>query len=995
MNNFIRINRSEHRSLKIDFIKLKCICIIIIIWRPFLVCSQSVDSIAIKEIDSLIQVSQKFNSKNNFVKALEVNSLSEKIALEKFGRESVSYGKICHNKGRILNSKGDYLQAESAYLEAKFIRELVLGEEHPEYLGTLINLATLYSKLSRFDEAEVLYLTSKSSFEKNVKNLEHPFYKICIINLGNLYLKLGKFSSCEVLFLQSKAISEKKFGKKHADYGQALLNLAVLYNKVGEYNKAESLYLETKLIYEGLMDKEDPKLLKLLNNIGRLYFDLFQYDKAEIFYTELKVIYEKAHIRDSIEYATYLDNHAILYFMLGHYDKAETFYLKSINITENILGKYNPNYLSCQNNLAILYQTIGQYSKAEYHYIESKEIREKVFGNKHFEYAASLNNMSSFYCEIGKYDKAELLCLEAKSIIEISLGSDHPEYANVLSSLANLYMNIGKYEKVEGLFLEAKEIYEKSLGRNHDSYLRCLWNLGKFYGLQCKFSVFDHLFTELGTLYQARMTKMLSFLSEIELNKVSTDFRIINDNLNSLLRAKMTVEDLSQGSMLDDLAYDYTLFSKGFLLNAAMRLNNLSNTSVECTEGRLQLKNCLRLLNAEYSKPIFERKGVLELEEQSNNLEKKLINNVSGYGEIFRQVKWQEVQSVLKWNEISIEFIHSFYYSNYYHTRNIDSISYAALILLPGDSTPRFVHLFESSDLNQLLTYSQSKGMDYVAEVYSSTRGFESDSSLHYAKSLYELIWQPLEPYLKGVRRIYFSPSGLLHRINQNAIAINDQTLLSDKYELIQLGSTRQLVLNGDGKNSQILDACIFGGINFEMDTTSWIEDNLQLKNDGIAFRSELSFSGTDSTLRGGTWTYLKGSEQEADEINSIIRKARISTHLFKGHEASEQAFKKLGDFENESPKIIHISTHGYFFPDPGQSVSSKNGVTHDSVTSNPDKKTGAKVALIKPILMHGIEEPGLKSPSILCYDLALSWQVVTMRGKLVSLSNLMQRMVY
>lgn len=89
--------------------------------------------------------------------------------MEKFGRESVSYGKICHNKGRILNSKGDYLQAESAYLEAKFIRALVLGEEHPEYLGTLINLATLYSKLSRFDEAEALFLTSKSSFEKMLK----------------------------------------------------------------------------------------------------------------------------------------------------------------------------------------------------------------------------------------------------------------------------------------------------------------------------------------------------------------------------------------------------------------------------------------------------------------------------------------------------------------------------------------------------------------------------------------------------------------------------------------------------------------------------------------------------------------------------------------------------------------------------------------------------------------------------------------------------------
>ncbi|MBK7469159.1 MAG: hypothetical protein IPJ43_21570 [Saprospiraceae bacterium] len=69
--------------------------------------------------------------------------------------------------------------------------------------------------------------------------------------------------------------------------------------------------------------------------------------------------------------------------------------------------------------------------------------------------------------------------------------------------------------------------------------------------------------------------------------------------------------------------------------------------------------------------------------------------------------------------------------------------------------------------MNQLLSTSQSRRMDYVADLYHSSNDRGALPSGSSSKTLYELIWQPLEPYLKGVNKIYFSPSGLLHRINQ------------------------------------------------------------------------------------------------------------------------------------------------------------------------------------------------------------------------------------
>ncbi len=55
---------------------MKCLCFVFLFWVPFLVSSQSVDSLAIKEIDSLILVSRDLTNKNDFEKAIEINKIA-------------------------------------------------------------------------------------------------------------------------------------------------------------------------------------------------------------------------------------------------------------------------------------------------------------------------------------------------------------------------------------------------------------------------------------------------------------------------------------------------------------------------------------------------------------------------------------------------------------------------------------------------------------------------------------------------------------------------------------------------------------------------------------------------------------------------------------------------------------------------------------------------------------------------------------------------------
>ena len=336
-------------------------------------------------------------------------------------------------------------------------------------------------------------------------------------------------------------------------------------------------------------------------------------------------------------------------------------------------------------------------------------------------------------------------------------------------------------------------------------------------------------------------------------------------------------------------------------------MNATAEGTPESKKISLSLKSYRRRLAAEYAKPIAERKNVAELEEKANTAEKELARTMTGYTEAKRQVKWDDVRANLKASEAAIEFVHF----KVIFPSATDSTMYAALLLLPGSEQPKFIPLFEEKALALLVSSNTERKADYVNELYTlADRGLVKLGTEK--SSLYELIWKPLEAELSGVKTIYLSPSALLHRINIDAIPVSETETIADKYQLISLNSTRQLVIPTQIKKANN-DAVLFGGIQFEQDST--IQNNEPL----LASRSRghLSFTSVDSTLRGGTWQYLAGTEREVNAIEKIMLTSGIDPSLKKGYEATEETFKNIGTNNSPSPRILHIATHGYFFPDP------------------------------------------------------------------------------
>ncbi len=892
--------------------------------------------VTVKLTDSLFQLVRSHISKNDFIKALEVNAISEKIALEKFGRISSVYGACCHLRGIINYFSANYSEAEKWYVDAIEIREKTLGKNNRDYAGSLSNLGALYNQMGNFEKAKPLLLEVKSIRLKLVGN-EHPEYAASLNNLANLYRDMGSFDEAEPYYIEANVIRKKSLGMEHPDYAQSLNNLSILYSLMGYYERAEPLFLESKIIIEKVLGKNHPDYAQSLNNLAILNMDLGKFEKSEQLYLEAmhtrKIIFGMEHPT----YAESLLNLANLYIELGDFEKAELYYLEASMIFEKIFGKGHPNYATSLSNLANLNWSKGNYSRAEMFYLDSKNIREKSLGTKHPDYAQSLNNLANLYRDMGDFALAEKYYLESKFIWEKLRGKEHPNYAQSLNNMAFLYMISGNYEKAESLYLEGKAIREKILGKEHPDYTDNLNGLIKLFQKQNRFLEAEPLLKEGLTYTKRRLVKGALFLSEQELSKYASNFNESSNNLNAIIVLGAANE--AQIGILPGLAFDNSLFYKGFLLSAASKLNSIGFDSPESIEIKRRLKGYRRRLAAEYAKPIADRKMISEMEEKANSTEKDLARSVAFYTDAIRQVKWQEIQERLKKSEVAIEFVHFKFDS----PEKTNSTIYAVLLLKSGDIQPTFIPLFEEKKLDSMMNVS--KNISIKANDLYTFRGAEPiTEKKQFSKNLFDLIWKPLEKYLENGNTIYFSPSGQLLKLNHHALPLGNGKTLADKYNLVQVGSTRQLVIRTQNKIENN-DAVLYGGIQYEQDTTIQIIEPL------FASRSigELLFNNIDSTLRGGSWNYLTGSEVEVNAIGKIMQNTGIQTQLITGYNATEESFKNIDLNTNPSPRILHIATHGYFFSDPKingkHTATSGLGESIYKISDNPMLRSGLIMA--------------------------------------------------
>ncbi len=864
--------------------------------------SQTIDSITIKlEIDSLVKIGQASSAQKNFDLARSQFNQACSVSKKQFGENSIIFATCSINLAAAEKGLKNFKVADDIYNKSILILKEQVGIQHPNYSKALMNHAELYIAMLEFQKAEEKLLEA-IGIRKEVFGKDSDLYLNGISKLAILYRDMGRYDEAEPLYLVVVKGREKQSGNQSIDYASALNNLGNFYWRIGRFSKAEQIHLTALSIRLNKLGINHPDYASSLNNLGLIYVALGEFEKASPYYLESIKIRESKLGKNHPDYATGLMNYAILCKNIGSYKKAEQLHLEAKSILLASEGDKSLNYLKNLSNLAVVYIHDNRIAEAK-NLLENVTYSLKAnLGEEHLEYLIPFQTLTDIYLEEKEYEKASRNYLYLKEKFFKLFGTDNAFYSTTLTNLGITYDRLLQFDLAEKELSEAVEINQKCFGKSSPIYLDSKQNLTLHHWSIGNTKLAQEFFLEMNTLQFNQIDRAKLHLTEKELFEFLTTFKLKNDILNTFICSNKDSFD-----QLGSVSFNNELYYKGFLLNTIARFKSIISQDSSYHTIYSDYCDVHRQLIIEYSKPLSERRNTKSLESESQNIEKSILNLISHEQDYLKLTKFEEVKKNLSLTDAVIEFTH-FQWS---FLNRIDSTIYVAIILKKGDNQPHFIPLFEEKSLDSLLYTKSDRKSDYANSLYSlADRGAIAIEAPK--KSLFDLIWKPIEKELIGIKTVYYSPSGLLHRINLDAVPISETETLADKYQLIAVNSTRQLVIPDQVKIVNN-NAVLYGGILYEQDSILETKEPLFVTRT----RGNVTFSSIDSTLRGGIWNFLAGSEREVNSIEKTMQSAGVKTNLKKGYFATEASFKNIGVNNTPSPRILHIATHGYFFEDP------------------------------------------------------------------------------
>lgn len=729
---------------------------------------------------------------------------------------------------------------------------------------------------------------------------ESPAYTVSLKFLKDLYLRLGLYEKAEPLHQANLALQREVSGTEQPGYVVALEHLASLYDNMNQYEKALPLYQEVVAVHKKFLGKEHPGYVRVLGKLGSFYLRNRLDEKAVPVYEELWAIEEKKGDERAWNYAHNLFDLTGLYQRLGQYEKALSAHQTLLSIRKRNDGNKNPKYASALEGLANFYSVTRQYEKALPLQREAVAILKKTPGTEYHKfYARSLTTLAYCLRSLHQYEQALPLLREALEIYRKTIGEENYAFAGTLHSLGLLYIDLGDKAGAVPLLIQAceqqikwhKSIYSTPFNKQtEEDRINHIGNAVQYFGL-------------LPSLLAAENAHQIPLLQQIYLNELSLKGMLL-ENQKHLLNVIRSYRD-----------------------SASLRLYEQWRTN-RASLGRLLLA--------------LKKEGTTNfdsLQKVNNRLEQQLFRNSVSINKYLQglQLSTKGISDRLSAGEAVVEFIRFPFYNN----RWTDSLMYAALVLLPNDSVPRFVSLFEEKQLQRLLTtytvqqlYGNKRPGRLVKNIFSPVND-----------TLYRLIWKPLEQHLSGSHTVYYAPAGLLHRVAFQALQTDSTHLLMDKFRLNQLLSSRSVASSADTVNKSIT-ASVWGDIDYNS-TTEKMESGNTAPIPGSTDTSLpviVLFTPDDSAARDKELNPLPWTKQELDSLEKVFTKAGLPFTAQSRMSATEEAFKAL---DGNSPQVLHLATHGFFLPvkELKPNDNELNGDNTFTVQLNPMFRSGLILA--------------------------------------------------
>lgn len=810
-----------------------------------------------------------------------------------------------------------------------------IGAWHKDHLDLLNHQATLYEVTDQYTKANAS-LDRALNVARSKYDDADPDYGVELDRIAQLQIKLGQYEKAEQNLNKALKILEqyRKNDNRLPDYVHVIETQAKLYGIKGMFDEAEdNLKRSTKLIANAKVIIGSD--LSAAEELSALLIQLGGYSEADRLLSNQIPEYERLYGIQSLRLIEPLVNRGRILLAKGDYTEAERTALRANQIAIKIYGEGSTKTAPTQKLLSDIYYTLGDYDKAEAQVSKALASQEKQFGRNHIETAKSISQLAliKFYKGDNR-QQVEKLMLESRNIMAEKLGKENPQYAEILKNVAVLYISEKKfdiafnaltvaesiwraktgtknninaasiytltgdvyyqtknYKKAQEFYSQSKDLYEKFFSSRHPEYVKVLSKLAKVYYMQQDYKKAKRLIEESLDNYETFIKQFFPALSEREKakywNTIKGDFEFYNT--------------LAFGNLEDfrDLAgkvYNYQLLTKALLLSSSIKMRErILSSSDEALKAQFNtwIENKEKLTLALSMSPAQLLENNIDpntLQQEVERLEKDLSQRSEIFGQSFeaKRITYDDVRKVLKPNEVAIEMVRYRYFD---HTLT-DSVIYAAMYIRNELSKPKVIMLQDGKKMEtRFFKYYRNCITGKIPDNIS-----------------YGVFWQPIQQEIGQASTVYLSADGIYNQINLEAIPTPDGRYIIDNANIILISNTKDLYfrkVKSRATNNENT-ASMFGNPAF------YVASNTQ------------------------TIPALPGTEKEVNQVQFMLKQKGWATAEYIEKSATEEKVK-----EQNSPKIFHIATHGFYKPTTALTEEDELEGNEAMLTQNPLLRTG------------------------------------------------------
>ncbi|KAJ6472596.1 hypothetical protein C8R45DRAFT_1164318 [Mycena sanguinolenta] len=352
----------------------------------------------------------------------------------------------------------------------------ILGDNHPDTLRAMGNLATTYSDLGEYQHAKDLEITVLEK-RKQILGDNHPLTLRAMGNLAATCSDLGEYQNAkdlEVAVLEKRkeileyqnakdlevTVLEKQkqiLGDNHPDTLRAMGNLAATCSDLGEYQNAKDLEVAVLEKRKEILGDNHPDTLRAMGNLATTYSDLGECQHAKDL--EITILGDNHPLT-----LLAMGNLARTYSALGEHQHAKDLEVTVLEKRKQILGENHPGTLLAMGNLARTYSDLGEHQHAKDLEVTVLEKRKQILGDNHPHTLTAMANLANTYSALGEYQSAKDFRITVMEKRKQILGDNHPDTLHAVNQ-ALPYSNLAEHQKAYELEDFAKHILSKSVWR--------------------------------------------------------------------------------------------------------------------------------------------------------------------------------------------------------------------------------------------------------------------------------------------------------------------------------------------------------------------------------------------------------------------------------------------------------------------------------------------------------------------------------------------------